>query len=395
VSLQGSLDTFALADVLVLLASTKKTGELHVAGNRGSGGPRNGDVQGLLWVEDGMLVGQDVARATDTATAVFELLRLQEGSFSFATGAPASSQTPEDIEVVLGEAQSYLAEWQEIEKVVPSLASWLRLAPEAPAGHVSMRAEQWSVIVAIAGGCDVASLIDSMGHGELAGCRSIKELNEAGLVELLEAAPGGQRASAFAAAPSMADGPNMVGLDELDTEEPSSPLFESAHLDTEATSVSFFDDRVVGLHDDGPDQSDEAGRRAAIDATEADPLGSVTDFDSLVTLPSRARRKSDDGLASARPGTVPEPRRTLSSVLGDQDEPQDGSGELDASGAGLPEAQALARQLATMSGGATPAVHGPGSSSVTTTGEATAEEADGDEPLNRGLLLKFLSSVRN
>ncbi len=34
-SLQGSLDTFALPDVLALLATTRKSGELHIAGSRG------------------------------------------------------------------------------------------------------------------------------------------------------------------------------------------------------------------------------------------------------------------------------------------------------------------------------------------------------------------------
>src|SRR5258708_38445280 len=80
VSLQGSLDTFALPDVLVLLASTKKSGELHVAGTRTVGSARATDLQGLIWVDDGQLVGFDVARSAEAAEAVFELLRLRAGS---------------------------------------------------------------------------------------------------------------------------------------------------------------------------------------------------------------------------------------------------------------------------------------------------------------------------
>ena len=38
VALQGTLDTFALPDVLRLLASTKKTGRLVIAGNGADGG---------------------------------------------------------------------------------------------------------------------------------------------------------------------------------------------------------------------------------------------------------------------------------------------------------------------------------------------------------------------
>ena len=85
-SLQGSLDTFALADVLVLLASTNKTGELHVAGSRTSQPGRPPEVEGRLGMDGGRLVGGDVPRAADVTDAVFELLRLVEGTFSFGNG---------------------------------------------------------------------------------------------------------------------------------------------------------------------------------------------------------------------------------------------------------------------------------------------------------------------
>src|SRR3954463_8019197 len=77
VALQGTLDTFALPDVLRLLASTKKTGRLLVTGSRGTGS---------VWVDDGGVVG---AEATGTLTdaepveTLFELLRYPDGGFTF------------------------------------------------------------------------------------------------------------------------------------------------------------------------------------------------------------------------------------------------------------------------------------------------------------------------
>ena len=68
-SLQGSLDTFALPDVLVLLASTKKSGELHVAGQPGGRSlGHQPDTEGRLWFDAGGLVGSDVGQAPSRPT---------------------------------------------------------------------------------------------------------------------------------------------------------------------------------------------------------------------------------------------------------------------------------------------------------------------------------------
>ena len=46
-ALQGTLDTFALPDVLRLLASTRKTGRLRITADRGSGS---------IWLDGGSVV---------------------------------------------------------------------------------------------------------------------------------------------------------------------------------------------------------------------------------------------------------------------------------------------------------------------------------------------------
>src|SRR5690349_6238345 len=101
VSLQGSLETFALPDVLVLLASTKKDGELRVVGGR---------TDGKVWLDKGQIVqtthgGKDVP-AID---GVFELLRLSAGTFSFESDhtAPKPGE-PVMIDLVMADAQTRL-----------------------------------------------------------------------------------------------------------------------------------------------------------------------------------------------------------------------------------------------------------------------------------------------
>ena len=53
-ALQGTLDTFALPDVLRLLAATKKTGRLRITGGRGTGS---------VWATAGEICGVEATHA--------------------------------------------------------------------------------------------------------------------------------------------------------------------------------------------------------------------------------------------------------------------------------------------------------------------------------------------
>ena len=138
-SLQGSLETFALPDVLVLLASTKKDGELRVSGAK---------IDGKIWVEKGQIVHSDInSKERPSVDAVFELLRLEDGSFVFEADQPAPARhDPETIDVVLADAQVRLGEWKEIAKVVPHLDVLVDMADQAPGDSVAITASQWRML---------------------------------------------------------------------------------------------------------------------------------------------------------------------------------------------------------------------------------------------------------
>jgi hypothetical protein len=179
VALQGTLETFALPDVLRLLASTKKTGCYRLDGDRGSG---------RLWVRDGQVVAGDVAHApavTDPAEVTFELLRFTDGEFQFQGDTPAPRETgPQNVESVLGTADQMLREWAEIEAIVPSLDTWVSLRAELPSDEVTIRADKWVSVVAVGGGCSVGQLGSVLGLGELPVSRIVKDLLDLGIVEL-------------------------------------------------------------------------------------------------------------------------------------------------------------------------------------------------------------------
>ena len=132
-ALQGTLDTFALADVLRLLAATTKTGRLQIDGDRGVGS---------IWLVDGAVVagivdlhhpaGSDgIVPCTEPSDVVFELLRHVEGTFEFLPDEHTEdSRSPMDVDEVVESAEQKLADWRAVEAVVPSLGHRVTLAGE-------------------------------------------------------------------------------------------------------------------------------------------------------------------------------------------------------------------------------------------------------------------------
>ena len=178
-ALQGTLDTFALIDVFRLLASTNKTGRLRVTGDRGNGN---------VWFDGGgvVLAAAHNTKPSDAPVSViFELLRQHEGSFVFeADVTTPEAGAPTDVENLIREAEHLLIEWQEIEAVVPSVHLWVSLATELPRPEVVVDGERWKVIVATGAGATVSDVGDNLGLGEIAVSKAVKEVIEIGLLTI-------------------------------------------------------------------------------------------------------------------------------------------------------------------------------------------------------------------
>lgn len=180
-ALQGDLASFALPDVLRLLAGTAKSGRLAVTGS-----PHVGEV----WLREGRIAGGTVtsrASATTPAEIVFELLQFDGGSFLFDDG----DQLVEDgdtteVEAALGEAETLQAEWQEVGQVVPSLDHWVSIAPELGDDEVTIDGERWKLLAAVAGGAPVHAVADQFSIGDLEASKRVKALVEGGLVAIGE-----------------------------------------------------------------------------------------------------------------------------------------------------------------------------------------------------------------
>jgi hypothetical protein len=176
VALQGDLSSFALADVLRLLAGTTKTGALEVSSPSGAG---------EVWLRDGSVVGGAVPaapHATRAADVVLEILRFDGGSFSFDDHIEVTEDGGTSVEETLAEAEALLEEWHDVEQVVPSMDAWIALAPELEGDDVTVSAEDWRTLAVIGGGLSVRGLAGAEEMTDLVACRRVKALVEQGVI---------------------------------------------------------------------------------------------------------------------------------------------------------------------------------------------------------------------
>lgn len=339
-ALQGTIETFALPDVMRLLATTKKTGRLRLSGSRGSGS---------VWLDGGAIVASEATgapHADGPADVVFELLRFGDGDFVFNdTESAAAPEAPADVEAVLEAAEAQLEEWTTIEAVVPSLDLWMSLAADAPDDEVTLTRDEWGVLVAVAGGLTVGALGDQLQEAELAVSRRVKALVERGLVTLGDAPVGAPAPAPAAAEPFPEPEPEPAPVIEIDEPELEDfePVVEFEEIVVEERPAL----EVVPTYDEEPEP-----------------------FDPNALVIEEPSYGGGDSLPEF-----------------EEDEPTVDEGP-------EPDAAEIARQLANLSPKAAKAV--AAAAKATTEEERLAALADVDENedgFNRDLLLKFLGSM--
>ena len=205
--LQGSLENFALDEVLGLLSGTSKTGQLEIAGNRGTG---------TLLFDTGRLVdgtASYTANGTELEDVMFELLRYDDGTFTFNNREVSPSDHPENVASVLAAAENRLRDWRSIEAVVPTLNHQVVPSSDLPSDEVTITRAEWAALTVIAAGCPVSLVCDRLDLGEVEGSRCVKNLAERELVVVSEPIGG------FAA--------TYRSTESINSEPPAPPPFET------------------------------------------------------------------------------------------------------------------------------------------------------------------------
>jgi Domain of unknown function (DUF4388) len=386
-SLQGSFETIALPDVMALLAASNKSGELRVVG---------GQVEGRLWLQDGRLVGSNVGKAHGLVDSLFELLRLTEGNFVFKDGVMAPDPgEPTAIEGVVREAEDRLKEWHDIIQIVPTVEHRVRLIADLPTDEITLSAEDWHLVMAIALAGTVQGVIEELRLGQFEGCRGIRRLVDSGLViveppRVRTSAPHrvARRAGAtgdHGVAP--ASGPALSA--------PQSPLvaaLAAATLPARAVAEPASPVWVLPAQHEGSDDAlppefhsnDDYDYEEDHVEDEAEDLGSWQNS----VLQGFADLEEEDVALPVAVGLEP-PVSTARFALPSQSVGSDASPDV------LRRRRARRQAAGAVDGlaGAAGEVRPPAPDDAEPDGGYDTDS--GGEPINRGMLLKFLSSVRS
>ncbi|MEO6628671.1 MAG: DUF4388 domain-containing protein [Aquihabitans sp.] len=383
-ALQGDLQSFALPDVLRLLASTGKTGRLGVTAD---------DSSGDVWLRDGSVVGGAVSSspyAVDPADVVFELLRFESGAFRFEDGEePTEPVEPSSVDEAIDQAEGLLREWADVEAIVPSVHSWVTLVPELSGDGTTVSTDQWRALAALGGGSSVRDLGERFEQTDLVASRQVKDLVEAGLVQLGDA-PERDEASAYQqSVPTRRDDLAVLRADDgpVVLESRDDALLPEP-LPSEGTS----------FEGDLSDMGSVDARRFETD--EADELSDVNDtYDPPAYEPPVYEPPS----YAYDPSAQPEPAPQFADDRG-----YGSGGEVDpianAFGSG-PESRAASEffrssDAENSSNLAGEAEDDPLASTPSTESDATAAsnegvDSDTSDESDRGALLNFLSTVKN
>jgi hypothetical protein len=201
VALQGDLKSFALPDVLRLLAGTGKSGVLEVS---------SALAVGEVVLREGTIATAATTaapRSNEPADVVFELLRFEDGTFGFEEGPVDEVGLAADVEDTIRAAEAMVEQWAEIEAVVPSMEAWVSLAADLELDEVVVSAADWRAVAAVGGGGNVSDLAAALELSDMAACRQVMALVDSGLVHV-RATHGYQ--------PPQVALDDLGGLDELD-----------------------------------------------------------------------------------------------------------------------------------------------------------------------------------
>ncbi len=178
--LEGNLKDFDLADILQLISLGKKTGVLNVSTESDKGD---------IFFEEGSAV---FASAGDMHGdgAITRILRWRKGSFIFKPDEMVGQhnvQTP--IMHLVLEAARQIDEWDDIQKLIPSLDMILTIEEKPPAGteDIQLQPLEWKVLATVDGSRPITQIIKDSHLGDFETCKVLYGLLSSGLIKVLPA----------------------------------------------------------------------------------------------------------------------------------------------------------------------------------------------------------------
>lgn len=194
--LQGTLDTFSLAEVLGLIERARHTGALGVT---------SPDGHGTLYVNAGRFCAGEAAdysgpvedrHALDVRLidVCFHLFRFEAGSFEFVVNEapPWPAERGTDIAPIIETVEHIVRAWPAVEAVLPNFDVRPELAPELPEDSVTLSRSGFKVFTMIDGERTVRQIARDAGCSVVEVGPVLKDLIDHGAVRI---ATGGRPAA--------------------------------------------------------------------------------------------------------------------------------------------------------------------------------------------------------
>ena len=184
---QGSFETFEFPEVLAMLSHKRQSGRLRV---------HSASTVVDVHLVEGRLSHAEVSRhgsavqVADSRSrleeACFEVLRWEHGSFEFHPGPPPPGDRGLDAPVddVLDGARQRLAQWHDVEQILPTLDGQPRLVRDVKQAEVVLDRGAWRVVSAVDGRRNARTLARLLGMSTYELGSVLSGLVAAGLVEI-------------------------------------------------------------------------------------------------------------------------------------------------------------------------------------------------------------------
>ena len=186
--LQGTLDTFSLAEILGLIERARHTGALVVS---------SPDAHGTLYVAAGRFCAGEAAdysgpvedrHALDVRLidVCFHLMRLEGGSFEFTANSapPWTAERATDIGPIVETVEHIVRAWPAVEAVLPSFDVRPELAAELPEDSLTLSRSGFKIFTLIDGERTVRQIAREAGHSVVEVGPVLKDLIEHGAVTI-------------------------------------------------------------------------------------------------------------------------------------------------------------------------------------------------------------------
>jgi hypothetical protein len=185
-SLQGTLDTFSLPEILELVEKSRKTGALEV---------RDPQSRGVLYFAGGRFSAAEAGElcgpveSTEELEArlidvCFALFRVETGLFEFENDRfpPWPVRGGSEIAPVVEQVQQLRRDWLAIEAVLPSLECRPGAVDDLDGDRVVLDKAGFRVLRAVDGERNIREIARTAGRSVLEVCKVLKDLVEAGAV---------------------------------------------------------------------------------------------------------------------------------------------------------------------------------------------------------------------